>query len=47
MYGKNNDGTCMKEGQTMPLDKVEEKPSGALTFNEIMLIVNGGVLPSV
>ena len=43
--GKNTDGTCMQEGQTMPKPESEDTTeSGALTFNEIMLIVNGGVL---
>ena len=46
VYGLNTDGTCMTEGETMPKEEEEEteETQGRLTFNEIMLIVNGGVL---
>ena len=40
----NTDGTCMTEGSTISVDEEIIEESGGLTFNEIMLIVNGGVL---
>ena len=42
IYGVDEAGECLTEDDTMPVEDLQ-KESG-LTFNEIMLIVNGGVL---
>ena len=36
-------GQCLTEGETMPTEETEQD-DGRMNFNEIMLIVNGGVL---
>ena len=43
VYGMDEAGECLTEGDTMPVEAEEQEKKG-LDFNEIMLIVNGGVL---
>lgn len=38
----NEAGECLTEDDTMPVEEIDTE--SGLTFNEIMLIVNGGVL---
>ena len=44
VYGANEDGTCMTEGENILQGLQLEEQNSGLTFNEVMLIVNGGVL---